>query len=187
VVILPDNDEPGRKHAQQVAATLQGIAASVKIVDLPDLPPKGDVSNWIAAGGTAKKLFSLVEHTAEWTQGTYRKSKEEGISKPSGTYRKFKEGDVPTALAKLKALYRKSYYFSDDTVIDLVLGIVAGNHFDSDPIWLHLISPPSGGKTELLYSIFECDETYFLSDFTPAALISGYRDPPEEGQSHARD
>jgi hypothetical protein len=31
VVILPDNDEPGRAHAQDVASNLQGVAASVKL------------------------------------------------------------------------------------------------------------------------------------------------------------
>ena len=51
VVILPDNDEPGRKHARQVATALSGIAASVKILELPGLPEKGDVSDWFAAGG----------------------------------------------------------------------------------------------------------------------------------------
>jgi hypothetical protein len=39
VVILPDNDDAGRKHARQVARSLQGVATSVKVVPLPDLPP----------------------------------------------------------------------------------------------------------------------------------------------------
>jgi hypothetical protein len=51
VVILPDNDEPGRKHAREVAATLDPIALTVKIVELPGLPPKGDVSDWLAVPG----------------------------------------------------------------------------------------------------------------------------------------
>ena len=38
VVILPDNDEPGRQHAQHAGQSLRGIAASVKIVELPGLP-----------------------------------------------------------------------------------------------------------------------------------------------------
>ena len=67
VFILPDNDEPGRKHAQQVAESLQGIAASVRIVELPGLPAKGDVSDWLAAGGTREKLVELAEATPEWT------------------------------------------------------------------------------------------------------------------------
>jgi hypothetical protein len=46
VVILPDNDEPGCKHAEQVAAVLNGHVASIKILKLPNLPPSGDVSDW---------------------------------------------------------------------------------------------------------------------------------------------
>src|SRR5207249_4831007 len=33
----------------------------VKIVELPGLPPKGDVSDWIAAGGTREQLEALIE------------------------------------------------------------------------------------------------------------------------------
>lgn len=49
VIILPDNDLPGRKHASQVHKALTGIAASVGIAELPDLPEKGDVSDWLQA------------------------------------------------------------------------------------------------------------------------------------------
>jgi len=64
VVILPDNDESGRKHAEQVAASLRAVAASVRVLDLPGLPNKGDVSDWIAAGGTTAQLLALVDTTA---------------------------------------------------------------------------------------------------------------------------
>lgn len=67
VFILPDNDEPGRKHARSVAASLQGIAESVRIVELPGLPAKGDVSDWIAAGGKKEELTRLAEASPEWT------------------------------------------------------------------------------------------------------------------------
>ena len=66
VVILPDNDEPGRKHAESVARHLHGTAKSVKILELPGLPEKGDVSDWLAAGGTADQLFNLAEKAPEW-------------------------------------------------------------------------------------------------------------------------
>lgn len=66
VVILPDNDEPGRKHAQQVAQSLHGKAKSIKILELPGLPPKGDVSDWLAAGGTKEELLRLAQEAPEW-------------------------------------------------------------------------------------------------------------------------
>jgi putative DNA primase/helicase len=61
VVILPDNDDPGRKDAAAKAASLLGVAASVRIVELPGLPAKGDVTDWWKAGGTLEKLRELTE------------------------------------------------------------------------------------------------------------------------------
>ncbi len=67
VIVLPDNDDAGRKHAQQVARSLHGIAESVRIVELPDLLTKGDVSDWLAAGGSKAELDRLAEATPIWT------------------------------------------------------------------------------------------------------------------------
>src|SRR5262249_7323296 len=66
VVILPDNDEPGRKHAKQVRDSLVGKAASIRILELDGLPDKGDVSNWLAAGGTKERLLELVQKAPLW-------------------------------------------------------------------------------------------------------------------------
>lgn len=63
VVILPDNDDAGRRHGEKVARSLIGLAASVKIVELPDLPPKGDVSDYLDAGNTAEALRDLINST----------------------------------------------------------------------------------------------------------------------------
>jgi 5S rRNA maturation endonuclease (ribonuclease M5) len=60
VAIIPDNDEAGENHAQQIAQSLHGIAASVKIVHLPNLPAKGDLSDW---HGDGDELDTLVERT----------------------------------------------------------------------------------------------------------------------------
>jgi len=63
VCILPDNDAPGRDHADKVAHSLASFAAEVRIIRLPGLPEKGDVSDWFAAGGTVEKLLALLEDT----------------------------------------------------------------------------------------------------------------------------
>ena len=66
VVVLPDNDGAGRAHAKKVIKTLRGIAADVRVIELPDLPEKGDVSDWLDAGGTADALLELVNvHESE--------------------------------------------------------------------------------------------------------------------------
>lgn len=50
VIVLPDNDEPGKRHADVVIQKLWGIAAEIKRVELHGLPPKGDVVDWFNAG-----------------------------------------------------------------------------------------------------------------------------------------
>lgn len=67
VVILPDNDRPGRYLAQARAGTLAGVAAEVKVVELPDVPEKGDVTDWIGLGGTIEALRDLVAAAPEWS------------------------------------------------------------------------------------------------------------------------
>lgn len=64
VVILPDNDQPGRDHRDQVAGMLAGVAASVRVLELPGLGPKHDIVNWLDGGGTAEELWRLVEEAA---------------------------------------------------------------------------------------------------------------------------
>jgi hypothetical protein len=75
-IIIGDNDETGRRHVQQVAQSLAGKAQSIKVVDLlelmPDLPEKGDVSDFVAAGGTVDQLQALAERTKEWDPATQR-------------------------------------------------------------------------------------------------------------------
>jgi len=66
VVILPDNDEPGRRHGLQVARSLQDVARTVKIVELSDLPVKGDISDWLCAGNTISQLVELAGCTTPW-------------------------------------------------------------------------------------------------------------------------
>jgi hypothetical protein len=60
IIILPDNDDPGRQHAIDVARSCTATGLDARIVELPGLPPKGDVSDWIANGGTADALRALV-------------------------------------------------------------------------------------------------------------------------------
>lgn len=68
VVVLPDNDDvnqlTGRKegfeHARKILESLSNIAASVHVLELPGLPPKGDIIDWIAAGGTLPQLLELT-------------------------------------------------------------------------------------------------------------------------------
>ena len=63
VMVIPDGDDAGRSHAQAVAANVAPVARSVRILELPGLPPKGDVTDWLLAGGTRERLEALAADT----------------------------------------------------------------------------------------------------------------------------
>jgi hypothetical protein len=75
ICILHDNDEPGETHAARVAQSLQLVAASMRVLRLPDLLAKGDVSDWLDTGGTKEELDRLIAEaplwkpTTRWAQG----------------------------------------------------------------------------------------------------------------------
>ncbi|QCI92119.1 AAA family ATPase [Novosphingobium sp. EMRT-2] len=58
VVVLPDNDDPGRKFAETVKAAVEDVGGTACIVDLPGLPAKGDIMDW---NGTADDLRTLTD------------------------------------------------------------------------------------------------------------------------------
>lgn len=80
VVIIPDNDDPGRNHAQAEAQSLRGVAASVKMLTLSGLPEKGDVSDWLSLGGTIETLCAMAEAAPEWTPGAAPEPKAKRLS-----------------------------------------------------------------------------------------------------------
>jgi hypothetical protein len=64
-VILPDNDAKGRAHSEAVAGSLQGIAKSVRVLELPGLGDQGDIVDWKNAGGTVERLQDLIAREAK--------------------------------------------------------------------------------------------------------------------------
>lgn len=93
IILIPDNDESGIAHMEYAAKSLinfrkthgaeqktQGIGQktheieqkthgiTIKILSVLELnlPPKGDISDWLEAGHTKEELEKIVENTPEW-------------------------------------------------------------------------------------------------------------------------
>ena len=76
VVIFQDNDDVGKAYAQEIAAALHGVAASVRVVDLSciwsEIPEHGDISDLIDRFGDEKVrelIAQLVQSIPEWAPG----------------------------------------------------------------------------------------------------------------------
>ena len=65
IVIFPDNDEIGIAHAEQVLRAVRKTAKSIRVVKLPGLPPKGDVTDFVKAlpaGATARDFVEAARN-----------------------------------------------------------------------------------------------------------------------------
>ncbi|MCF6147657.1 MAG: DUF3987 domain-containing protein [Candidatus Kuenenia sp.] len=67
VVIVPDNDMPGKQYAAKIANTLHGKVKVVKVVELPGLQEKEDIIDWAKIPGNDNlKLIELIESAPNW-------------------------------------------------------------------------------------------------------------------------
>lgn len=66
VRVIADADPHGRTHAQSIAVSLYGKAASLKVLELPGAK---DLSDWVERGGTAEALRALIDAAPEWKSG----------------------------------------------------------------------------------------------------------------------
>src|SRR5258705_10699146 len=67
IIILQDNNDKGRDKAHAAATALHGTASSIRIGLLPDLPDKGDVSNWLDADPRrAEALVDICLGSPAW-------------------------------------------------------------------------------------------------------------------------
>jgi DNA-binding transcriptional ArsR family regulator len=148
VVIIPDNDEPGRRHAESVARSLWGKARSIKIVELPGDSVK-DASDWIKAGGTKEQLQELVASAQEWRPA------------PAMAY------------DELRETFEKWLALPDDLAIRFVLSVVIANRLSGDPMWAFIVGPSGSSKTELVNPLTTLEFVRPLDQLTTNTFLSG--------------
>lgn len=66
VVVIPDKDEAGYRHAQEVCKRLQDQAKELRYLQLPG--DGKDVSDWLGADGTGEQLLILARSAPTWDQ-----------------------------------------------------------------------------------------------------------------------
>ena len=78
-----------------------------------------------------------------------------------------------TRLDAFKKVCHKWLHIENDEYIDVVFGVAFANRLDVKPVWLYLVAPPGGGKTEIVQSFDGHSSIYALTTLTPHTLMSG--------------
>lgn len=142
-----DNDTAGQDGQQALVRALKGEVKRLRVVRWPEgLPPGYDITDWLQSGRTLSEL-PLDEVTV-----------------------------ARVSLSQAKATVARWLHMApgEDVVVDVFLGAIVANRFSGDPVWLFLVAPPGGIKTEILRTLSAWHEVYCLSTLTPSTLISGF-------------
>lgn len=113
VVIIADNDVPGRTHADDVARKLSGTARRVRVLDLGTVWPQctegGDISDWIEAGGDAATLYAIVDRLPDWREPAAPKDDPADAVEPIDLWGQFDPPPLPSGLlpAAIEAFARE--------------------------------------------------------------------------------
>lgn len=101
IVLHSHNDKPGRDHVERIAASLFGAAARIRVLDISTVWPacgeKGDISDWIEAGGTADELQQILAAQPDWEPAT------RGTALAAGEIDWAEPKQLPTGLAPVEA------------------------------------------------------------------------------------
>jgi hypothetical protein len=95
--------------------------------------------------------------------------------------------DLPMQVAQLADCvdtFRRWLHMPDPGALMVTLATVAANRAPGDPVWLLLVGPPGGGKTETLAPLSTLRDVHPAATLTEAALLSGT--PKKEHDASAK-
>lgn len=172
IILLPDNDNSGRRYANDVATSLYDTAKSLRIINLPDLQEKEDVSDWIEKGGDKEKLLTLVSSISPLASidslqtDTGNKATKMFVVKTARQWiEEAKNKPVP------KMLFGTLWFegeicilFADTNLGKSILAVqIADSLTNGKPIYpFHLETPPQ----KVLYFDFELSDRQFVNRYS---------------------
>ena len=172
VIIGFDGDVTRKEAVQKAACGLAGYLATkgarVEYLWLPDTDNKTGLDDYLPEH-TVDELWRLVKPVqpvpkAESADGTGEHRQAERPKPPPVK---------PVPLDDALAVFKKWLHMDDTAPVLAVAAAVVANLADGDPVWLLVVGPPSGGKTEIISSCSALPYVVPAATITEAALLSG--------------
>ena len=139
VAVVADKDEPGRKHAAQVAQSLSGKVLCVKVLEMPGDNIK-DLSDWITAGGDEVTFRKLVADSPEYhlieapvkelpVMMTVSQFRNHVQSKASGTNNDYIEDILPNSPADYALMVGRSGIGKTNEILHTLFCLASGKNW----------------------------------------------------------
>lgn len=184
VVIVYDHDKAGVAGTQKAFGLLQGIVRSVRYVTWPEDTTDGyDFRDLYRA--TSKDALGLVSGfmglalntPVQSNAGPAPKKSKKGLlptedKKPEGAGIGLFSGSG-LEWGEVIAGYREWLLLPQTDQLAVMFGTLFANRLPGDPVWMFLVAPPGGCKSELLMTLSKSPGIYPITTFTAHTLISG--------------
>jgi hypothetical protein len=188
VVVLYDNDEAGIQGDHKVNKRIKNYTRTLRFMHWPAGYESGfDIRDHVTQSLKALKtptfIYDFVENRITALPRPLPSKDEPAGDTPA-------EGETnaspeilssgkksawlrPPTFELLEGVFRKWLFLDDTNALRIMLATVISQALDGPPIWVFLVAPPGGSKTEHLNSLIDVPIVYMTSSLTPHSLISG--------------
>jgi len=172
IKVVYDNDSAGESGEIIVNKKLKNVASGISFLHWTiEFPVKHDIRDLITRVAVEnkkpKEALRIINAMLK--------------SSPRSSFGKDEINNEKISIQKItfKDLMENFYkwlYLNNDMGVVVAMATVLSNEFEGDPLWMFLVSPPGGCKTEILNTFSKCPTVYSTSSVTPHSLISGAHD-----------
>ena len=177
VYVLYDNDLAGENGEIAVADKLIGVAKELKFLHWSeDLPQGYDIRDLVKMHkleampyilGRLKSITRSKNKTTASGQVNYTLPGVNGVEKI------INDVGLPVSTKELITAYKKWLHLPSIDILKILYGAIIANKMGGDPVWMFLVAPPGGSKSELLMTLSDSPDIHPLTSLTPHTLISG--------------
>lgn len=169
VVLAFDSDVVRKQSVRialdQLAGYLAGKDAAIEYLHLPDNDDGKTGLDDYLAGHTVDELWTLVRPDPPEIVEEKRRPDPPLSQRPPAP--------APRTLSDTLGVFRRWLHLDDTAPVLAVAATIVANRAAGDPVWLLVVGPPSGGKTEIISAAAGLPYIVKAATVTEAALLSG--------------
>jgi len=201
IILLYDNDDPGQKGQRKLFNMLLNIVSGIRVLDWSLYEDKYSDNNknksnletvfikntTLPIGFDVRDLYKLYKEKTIFIlenllidksdyENNIRLLQNENARAVAQTYYKPIEPLTGEGLSweEIERRYKKWLILPDTDVLKVIYGCIFANRIPGrDPLWLFIVAPPGGCKSELLMSTSQAPRIHTLTSLTPKTLMSG--------------
>ena len=200
VRVLYDHDQGGMAGAKRLGKLLAPYADTIEYLHwiASEVPEGYDINDLARESSPAEAFKYVIDNLQEVPPGFEEEEEEEegevgapapqasqaGASRPAGKkpapfpVSAEKQAKLPPiSLEELHGTYKKWLKVDSCDLLDIACGVIHATHLPGSPLWLYIVAPPAGAKSETLMPASAFHGCKAISNLTSKTLVSGFKMP----------